>query len=76
MKKIGVLFVVIGEGEEEDVPVVDEFGLGSRNRRGDKVTPFYQRNKFCITNMISTHLTTKSKIWRVPGDINRTRLIS
>lgn len=60
---------VVGEGQEG--AEVGQFGLGTRNDRGEKLVEFCRRNKLMIANTWFQHAKRRRYTWKMPGDRGR-----
>ena len=60
---------VVGEGAEKGV--VDPFGLGERNDRGDRLVQFCIGKKQVIANTLFQHHPRRRYTWKFPGDQRR-----
>ena len=63
---------VVGEGREGKE--IGEYGLGTRNDRGEKLVEFCKRNKFMVTNTWFKKQKRRRYTWIKPGDIGRFQL--
>ncbi|XP_047474146.1 craniofacial development protein 2-like [Penaeus chinensis] len=70
--------VVLGDmnatvGEEKILNVVGNYGLGTRNIRGEMLVDFCVRNKVSITNTLFKN-NSRRYTWKALGDIRRLQL--
>src|SRR6218665_3525325 len=56
----------VGEGGEENY--IGKYGLGKRNKRGQKLVDFCKRQKLIITNTWFQQEKRRRYTWKVPGD--------
>ena len=66
---MGDFNAVVGEGKPNKA--MGSYGLGKKNKRGQKLIDFAKRNKFVITNTLFNHHKRRRYTWKMPGDIGR-----
>jgi len=57
---------VVGEGRDGNE--IGQFGLGTRNERGDRLTEFCQKRKFIVSNTWFEQEKRRRYTWKKPGD--------
>ena len=62
---MGDMNAVVGEGREGSV--VEEFGLGKRNERGERLIEFCNSNKMMVTNTWFQQEKRRRYTWKNPG---------
>ena len=69
---MGDFNAVVGLGKRSKC--VGAYGLGKRNKRGQKLVDFAKQNKFVITNTLFDHHKRRRWTWKMPGDDKRFQL--
>jgi len=62
----------VGEGKDEKV--IGEYGLGTRNERGEMLSSFCKKNKLVVTNTWFQQEKRRRYTWKHPGGIERYQL--
>ena len=63
---------IVGEGREENE--IGQYGLGSRNDRGEKLVEFCRQKKLTAANTWFKHEKRRRYTWKKPGDTGRYQL--
>ena len=66
---MGDFNAVVGQGQ--DGKEVGNYGLGTRNERGNLLVEFCKRRKFVVTNTWFQHHPRRRYTWKQPGDLAR-----
>lgn len=62
----------MGKGKEKNI--VDKYGLGFRNPRGEILLKFCVQNNLITTNTHFKHHKRRRYTWQAPGDIRRPQI--
>ena len=78
MKKDGILFVM-GDlnakvGKERTTNITGQYGLGTRNERGERLIEFCQQNELLITNTYFKQHPRKLYTWKSPDGETRNHI--
>lgn len=60
----------VGKGREQPV-IIGNFGLGSRNERGEQAVQFYQENHMVVTNRCNDQSKRCLYTWMSPADLQK-----
>ncbi|XP_023233867.1 craniofacial development protein 2-like [Centruroides sculpturatus] len=79
MAKSNDIIIVMGDfnakvGNEKISECMGQYGLGKRNKRGDRLIQFCEENKLIITNTLFKHPARRVYTWKSPGDICRNQI--
>src|SRR6478609_7005701 len=66
---MGDFNAVVGKGKEDSV--VEKFGLGNRNDRGERLIEFCKSQNLVITNTCFDQEKRRRYTWKSPGDLRR-----
>lgn len=66
---MGDFNAVVGEGAHENI--VGKFGLGKRNKRGDRLVQFCKENNLIVSNTYFELPKRRLYTWKMPGDLGR-----
>ena len=69
---MGYWNAIVGEGRDDIV--VGEYGMGRRNKRGDKLVEFCKQRKLVVTNTWFKQNKRRIYTWKKPGDSERYQL--